>query len=254
MGRPARRTVRRRDGFPMSDLRPASLPKRFYKAVSLGTEANGFSVLLDGKPLRTPGRHPLVVPHERVGTAIATEWDAQTTVIDPATMPLTRLANTVVDGIVENPAPVRDELKRYAETDLLFYRADAPERLVSRQAERWDPVLRWAETQLGGLFQTATGVMHVAQPTETLAAVGSRLDREIDPFVLAGLHQMTTLTGSLILALAVRDRHLEAEEAWALAHLDEDWNIEQWGVDDEASARRGRRFSDMRAAALMGGR
>lgn len=237
----------------MSDARTATLPKRFYTTASLAREGDGFSIQLDGRPLRTPGRRPLVVGHEALGAAIVAEWNAQGTQIDPATMPVTRLSNTVVDGIAENPAPVREELKRYAETDQLFYRADAPERLVARQSARWDPVLRWAETRIGGLFQTAVGVMHVEQPPETLAAVASHLDGEGDPFVLAGLHQMTTLTGSLILALGVRERHLGIEDAWDLAHLDEDWNIEQWGADDEAKARRAARFEDMRAAALMAG-
>lgn len=238
----------------MSDGRTAGLPKRFYTTASLGRDGDGFSIRLDDRPLRTPGRRPLVLRSETLGRAIVAEWDAQETEIDPATMPVTRLANTVVDGIVDDPAPVREELKRYAETDLLFYRAEGPERLAARQVAGWDPVLRWAETRIGGLFQTATGVMHVGQPQATLAAMAVHLDREADPFVLAGLHQMTTLTGSLLLALGVREGHLRVEDAWALAHLDEDWNIEQWGADDEASARRDRRFGDMRAAALMAGR
>ncbi len=235
----------------MSDNRRTELPKRFYTTVSVEPDAGGHGVRLDGRAVRTPGRRALVVPSASVAQAIAAEWDRQGQRIDPATMPVTRLVNTTIDGILDDPSAVRAELKRYAETDLLFYRADAPEALVARQAENWDPVLRWAEAHVGGLFLTATGVMHVAQPAKTLAAVGRRLDREDDAFVLAALHQMTTLTGSLLLAVAVREGRLEAGTAWALAHVDEDWNIEQWGADEEAAARREARWQDMNAAAQL---
>lgn len=235
----------------MSDIRANELPKKFYSAATVEPEEGGHGVRLDGRPLRTPGRRALVVPHLNVASSIAAEWQGQGERIDPATMPVTRLVNTVIDGVLDDPSAVRAELRQYAETDLLFYRADAPDALVLRQTERWDPVLRWAETHAGGLFLTTSGVMHVAQPAETLAAMGRRLDREKDAFALAALHQMTTLTGSLLLALAVRERHLDPAEAWTLAHLDEDWNIEQWGADAEAEARRTARWADMRAAAEL---
>ncbi|WP_185985159.1 ATP12 family chaperone protein [Aureimonas mangrovi] len=231
-----------------------SLPKRFYKTVSVQPEGEAHAVLLDGRPLKTPGRRSLTLPSAAAAEAVAEEWRGQGERIDPATMPVTRLANTIVDAIADDPSAVREDLKRYAETDLLFYRADGPERLVERQSREWDPVLRWAEERVGALFLTGAGVMHIAQPPESVAAVAALLEARTSGFEIAALHQMTTLTGSLILSLAVIEARLDDVEAWRLAHLDEDWNIEQWGEDAEASARRAARFADMRAAALIAAR
>ncbi|WP_062016748.1 ATP12 family chaperone protein [Aureimonas sp. AU4] len=239
--------------MPDMPARP-ELPKRFYTAVEIAEDAAGFSVRLDGRPVRTPARAPLALPTREAAEGVAEEWRSQRDVIDPGTMPITRLANTVIDGVVSNPDPIRQDLARYAETDLLAYRADGPDRLVRRQAEQWDPIVRWAEEEVAALFATGQGVMYVAQPPETVAALRARLDRETDPFRLGALHQATTLTGSLILALALASGRLDAAAAWSLAHVDEDWNIEQWGEDDEARARRDARFADMRAAALLLGR
>lgn len=227
------------------------LPKRFYTSVAISETPAGLAVTLDGRPVKTPARRPLTVPAKPVAEAIAAEWQAQGERIDPATMPATRLANTIIDGVVDNPAPVRADLARFAETDMLFYRAGEPERLVERQRQRWDPVLAWAEERLGARFLLAEGVMHVAQPENSLAAVRDHLEGFSDGFSVAALHQATTLTGSVLLALALADGRLTLEEAWSLAHLDEDWNIEQWGADDEAMALRARRFEEMQAAALM---
>ncbi len=229
-------------------IQKPELPKRFYKDVTIETGASGFEVRLDGRPVRTPARTLLALSSQRVADAVAAEWAAQGTHIDPATMPVTRLANTVLDGVAKDPGATRDDLGRYAETDLIAYRADAPERLVARQAEAWDPLVAWVEERFGVRLAVASGVMHVAQETATLEALRARLHEEADPFRLAAIHQMTTLTGSLILALAVADGRLDAAEAWRLAHVDEDWNISLWGEDDEASARREARFADMRAA------
>lgn len=227
------------------------LPARFYKEATVTSVDGGFSVALDGRSVKTPGRNALRVPTADLAERIADEWRAQGERIDPATMPVTRLANTIVDGVVANPQPVRDDLYRYAETDLLAYRADAPDRLVARQKERWDPVLAWLEGEIGALFAVGAGVIYVAQPTETLNILRNRVAQETDPYRLAALHQITTLTGSLVLALATASRRLSASEAWELAHLDEDWNIELWGEDAEASERRASRFEDMQAAALF---
>jgi chaperone required for assembly of F1-ATPase len=230
------------------------LPKRFYASVDIADEPNGFAVRLDGRPVRTPARSPLTLPTRLAAEGVADEWRSQRDVIDPATMPLTRLSNTIIDGIMPNPEPIRQDLARYAETDLLAYRADGPDRLVQRQAERWDPVVRWVEEEIAALFAVGQGVIYVAQPPETVAALRARLERETDPFRLGALHQATTLTGSLMLALALAAGRLDAATAWSLAHIDEDWNIEQWGEDEEANARRTARFADMRAAALLLGR
>ncbi|MBP0615325.1 ATP12 family chaperone protein [Jiella mangrovi] len=227
------------------------LPKRFYKAVAVTETPQGFAVSLDGRPVKTPARKPLAVPTKPAADAIAAEWEAQSERIDPASMPVTRLANTVIDGILDDPEPVRAEIARFAETDMMFYRAGEPERLVERQRERWDPILAWAEERLGARFTLAEGVMHVAQPDASLAVVRAHLQGFADGFSVAALHQMTTLTGSALLAMAIADGRLSAEEAWALAHLDEDWNVEQWGADDEAMARRDARWQEMQAAAVM---
>ena len=230
--------------------RPA-LPKRFYKAVTVQPVEGGFSVLLDGRPVKTPGRRPLTVPHEVAAEALRDEWDAQAEHIDPATMPMTRLANTVIEAIAADPMPVRDDIARFIETDLLFYRAAAPERLAERQNALWNPVLEWAEEAFGGRFVLVEGVMHVAQPQASLDGFRKRLTAMTDPFQIAALHQVTTLTGSALLAMAVSEGRLQADEAWRLAHLDEDWTIEHWGADEEAMARRAARWDEMRVAALL---
>lgn len=236
----------------MSDAptRP-ELPKRFYTSVDVVPGPDGYAVQLDGRGVRTPARAHLTIPSETVAQAVAGEWRAQERVIDPATMPVTRLVNTVIDGVAPNPEPIRRDLERYAETDLLAYRAEGPDRLVQRQSERWDPIVRWAEGEVAALFAVGQGVMFVAQPPETVDALRRRLNAERDPFRVAALHQATTLTGSLLLALALAGGRLDAAAAWSLAHLDEDWNIELWGEDEEARARRDARFADMQAAALL---
>lgn len=234
----------------MSDLpkRP-DLPKRFYSAVDIVEAEGGYTVRLDGRSVKTPARRPLLVPVEAVATSMAAEWEAQGERIDPATMPMTRLVNTVIDGIAETAGETRADLARYVETDLLFYRVDGPERLVERQRTVWDPILKGAESSLGRRFLLGEGVMHVAQPPESLAAFRHRIEAVSDPFAIAALHQITTLTGSALIALAILEGRLDAHSAWAAAHLDEDWNIELWGADEEASARRAARFEDMRIAA-----
>lgn len=225
------------------------LPKRFYREVGHAEEEGGHVVRLDGKTARTPGRAALTLPSARLAELVAAEFAAQGEVIDPATMPLTRLANTVVDGVRHAPDAVLEEVLRYAGSDLLCYRADSPEGLVARQAAAWDPVLDWVKAETGARFILSEGVMHVAQPREALALVGNHLARRAEPFRLAALHVMTTLTGSALLALAVEGGRLSAEEAWAAAHVDEDWNIAHWGEDSEAAARRAFRWRDMQAAA-----
>lgn len=240
----------------MSEIRIPSqpeLPKRFYAEASVAEADGGHAVLLDGRSVKTPSRRLLVLPTAGLAGGIAAEWQAQRERIDPATMPLTRLANTVIDAVAADPVPVRDDMAKFAETDLLFYRADAPERLVALQRRHWDPILAWAEDLLGSRFLLAEGVMHVAQPPATVAAFRVRLATEADPFRIAALHQMTTLTGSAIIALAVAEAGIDLDAAWAAAHVDEDWNIERWGADAEAASRRARRFAEMRAAATVVG-
>ncbi|GGA80941.1 ATPase [Brucella endophytica] len=227
------------------------LPKRFYSAVTVEELEGGYGVHLDGKPVRTPGRRALILPTRAVAQIVADEFARQEKVINPAKMPATRLANTAVDGIAEDPQAVIEDLLRFANSDMLFYRAEGPEALVKRQAERWDPLLDWASSALGAHFILAEGVMPVAQPREALAAFGVHVNGVRDPVALAALHTMTTLTGSAILALAIAKGQIGAKEGWDIAHLDEDWTVEHWGEDAEAQARRVRREEEMMAAAAM---
>ena len=238
----------------MSDYRKAAqpeLPKRFYKDATVVASDGGFAVLLDGRPVKTPARRSLSLPRRDVAEVVAAEWNGQGERIDPATMPATRLANTVIDGIADDPIAVRDDLACFVETDLLYYRAGMPEPLVERQRRYWDPILRRAEERLGARFVLGEGVMHVAQPKATLESARSLIGRETDPFRIAALHQITTLTGSALIALDIAAGGLDLDLAWDAAHVDEDWNREQWGADEEADSRRASRHADMRAAVAM---
>lgn len=229
-----------------------SLPKRFYKAVSVAPVDNGFAVHLDGRPSRTPGRAVLALPTEPLARIAAAEYDAQTDVIDPVTMPVLRIANTAIDGVSRQSDAVLEDILRFASSDLLCYRADAPERLVAKQNELWDPVLDWAAEAIGARMALAEGVMHVAQPPAAMTALSIYLrQRQAGPFWLTAVHLMTSLTGSALLALAVETNRLSPEEAWRAAHVDEDWQIEHWGQDSEAVARRNVRWRDMAAAASV---
>jgi chaperone required for assembly of F1-ATPase len=227
-------------------------PKRFYRAVAVDGVAPAFRVRLDGKTVRTPARHELALPSRALALALAAEWEAQREHIDPATMPLTRLVNSALDGVTGREAEVRAEIAKYAASDLLCYRASAPheQELARRQAAAWDPVLAWAQEELDVHLSVGQGVVPVVQPQAATAAIEGALGR-LDAFALAAHHVMTTLTGSALLALAHAGGRLTAEEAWAAAHVDEDWQISQWGEDAEAKARRDRRWIEMQAASRL---
>jgi chaperone required for assembly of F1-ATPase len=224
--------------------------RRFYERVEMSPEEGGFALRLDGKRAMTPGRKPLVVP-EGLRAAVEAEWAGQGEFVDPPSMPATRLANSALDGVAARPQAVRDGILAYAGSDLLCYRAGEPEGLVARQSRAWDPLLAWAEKRLGARFVRAEGVVHAAQPEPTVAAVSAALAAIDDPFRLAGLHLATTLTGSAIIALALGEGAVSADRAWEAAHVDEDWNIAQWGADAEAMRRRELRRADFDAAALL---
>ena len=230
-----------------------NLPKRFWTEVSVAAVDDGFRILLDGKPVKTPGRRELRLPSAAVAEGVAAEWRAQETHLDPAAMPMTRLANSVVDWVSGALAEVAADAVKYAGTDLLCYRAEGPERLVARQTESWDPLLDWIEETHGARLLVAEGIVHVAQDRDALSALRAVVDR-LDAWRLAGLHVLTTLTGSFVLALAVVEGRLDRSTAWSLAHLDEDWNRELWGPDAEAEARLAHRRIDFDAAALLAGR
>jgi len=223
--------------------------KRFYAKAGVVDAADGFAVTLDDKPIRTPSGRQVVAPTPDIADAIAAEWDAQKEIIDPLTMPLTRFANSVVDAVVDRVDPVAEDVAKFFGSDLLFYRAGHPEALVAREARHWDPVLFWAAEALSAHFILAEGIVHVRQPDSAVAAARAALPD--DPWSIAALHVVTTLTGSALLALALLRGVLDQDQVWAAAHVDEDWNIEQWGVDEEVAARRAARLVDFRAAASI---
>jgi chaperone required for assembly of F1-ATPase len=227
-------------------LRPP-LPKKFYKTVTVAADVGQFAIQLDGRGVRTPKKLKLALPTSTLAEAIAGEWRAQTVLIDPATMPLTKIANTVIDGIIGNPSETADEITRFSGSDLLCYRVDAPAALAERQAKVWSGVVERTELRLGVKFRATTGLMPITQAPATLTTVAQRLSA-CDAYQLAAAHIITTLTGSAILALARLDGDISAVDAWAAAHIDEDYQIELWGADDEATNRRAFRWTEMQAA------
>jgi chaperone required for assembly of F1-ATPase len=220
--------------------------KRFYQQVGVTEGDGGFAVTLDGKPLKTPSGRTVVVPARAIADAIAEEWRAQQETIDPLTMPLTRFANSVVESVVDRIQLVRDDVAKYLQSDLLFYRAGYPQALVAKEARHWDPVLFWAADALGAHFILGEGIMHVRQPDTAIEAARSALPD--DPWPVAAVHVVTTLTGSALLALALTHGARDPDQVWDAAHVDEDWNRDQWGVDEEVAARRAVREVDFRAA------
>ena len=226
------------------------LPRCFYQTAGVAPHDHGFAVTLDGKTARTPGRNPLAVAQRPVAEAMAAEWAAQGDLIDPRTMPLTRIANSAIDRVSREMEPVRAEIVKYAGNDLVCYRAEGPDSLVAGEEAAWAPVLAWAREALDARFVLVQGIVASPQPEETLAAVAAAL-ANLDPLRLAAVHVVTTLTGSALIALAVLRGALTAEEAWAAAHVDEDWQMTQWGSDEVALARRAARWREMEAAALI---
>lgn len=227
------------------------LPKRFYATAGVGgDEGPPHPVLLDGRPVRTPKKQVLALPVRALAEAVAAEWAGQRGEIDPATMPLTRLVNTTLDGVIGQEDALRSDIAAYAMSDLLCYRAVGPADLVRRQAALWDPVLQWAEGRLGCRWVMAHGVMPVAQPEAVRGSVLGLLASH-DAFRLAALHVITTLTGSALLTLALAEGRLDDEQVWAAAHVDEDFQIDAWGADGEAEARRAARRAEMTAASRL---
>jgi chaperone required for assembly of F1-ATPase len=223
--------------------------KRFYANAGVGETDGGFTVTLDGKPTKTPSGRAVIVPVRSLAETIAAEWNAQGEFVEPLTMPVTRFANSVVQGVVENAQAVVDDVAKYFASDLLFYRAGFPEGLVAREATHWDPVLFWARDALGAHFILAEGVMHVRQPESAIAAARGALPT--DPWAIAALHLITTLTGSALLSLALFHGAIDPDQAWAAAHVDEDWNAEKWGVDEEVASRRAAKLVDFNAVAAV---
>ena len=218
--------------------------KRFWKDVTI--EAGG-GIALDGKPVRTPGRVPLALPFPVLAEAIADEWRAVEGEIDPRAMPLTGLANAVIDRIAPDPAPFAAELAKFGESDLLCYRAAEPPALVERQTVLWDPMLAWARTRYDVHFAVTTGILHRPQPPATVTRLSEAVAAR-SPWELASLAPIVTISGSLVAALALLERAIDEEALWAASELDEEWQAEQWGRDDLSLAARDGRRRDIAAA------
>ncbi|HTT97766.1 MAG TPA: ATP12 family protein [Rhizomicrobium sp.] len=219
--------------------------KRFYKSVSVG---DGNAVLLDGRPLKTPRGAALDLPAHTLAEAIAEEWRAQGDEIDAQSMPLTKLANTAIDGVTPRREEVVAEIAGFAKHDHLCYRTDAPAELVRRQSEAWDPLLDWAAERYGAPLIPAKGITSVAQPETSIAALRKAVEA-LDPFALSALHVIASICGSLVLGLAVIDKRVSAEEAFALSQIDERFQAEKWGLDSEAEARAKRLEQELATAA-----
>ncbi len=231
-------------------MKPA-LPKRFYKEAGVEERDGLFHLTLDGRIAKTPSKQALAVPSRGLAEAMAEEWREQGGEIDPSTMPVTRIVNSAIDGVAQRQAEVLEDLVRYAGTDLIYYRAGEPERLALSQEAAWRPVLDWARDVHEARFTLSEGVMHVTQPEEAIAAIRRAIEEIRSPFALAALHVMTTLSGSVLIALAHAAGHLDVEEAWAAAHVDELYQESVWGEDYEAMERRRRREADFKAASQV---
>jgi len=208
--------------------------KRFWTEASISEVDGGYAVLLDGRGVKKTKKTSLVVPTAALATAIAEEWDAQEGTIDPTSMPFTRSANAAIDKVTQQFDEVVNLLAEYGETDLLCYRADAPIELKQRQAEAWDPLLEWAHAEFGAKLSTATGVMFLEQPAASLDPLKSAL-LDQSAFQLTATYDLVSISGSLILGLAVCKDKISAQQAWDLSRIDELWQIEQWGEDEEAT-------------------
>lgn len=226
-----------------------ALRRRFYKTAAVRETAGAFAVELDGRPVRTPARRPLAFPTLPLAQLAAAEWQAQEGFIDPARMPLARLANSIIDGVAQALPQVADDIAKYLASDLLFYRAEGPERLVARQSARWDPILDWARDTHGARFILAQGIVFATQPDAAIAAMRRLIPA--GPWRLGAAHVITTLTGSALIALALAAQAITADDAWAAAHVDEDWNQELWGHDELALARRALRRAEFDAAVCV---
>ena len=221
--------------------------KRFYAEVSVAAAADGHAVLLDGRGIKTPQRAPLALPVRALADAIAAEWAAQGEDILPARMPLTGLANAAIDVIGPDPAIMRGQLGGYAETDALTYRGE-DSRLLARQVLEWNPLLDWAERRWGVHFTLTSGIVHIAQPAETVSALRSAVDA-LDAWRLAALSPLTTLGGSLVVALGVEAGEIDARVGWGAVTLEERFQEEQWGSDADAIKARAAKEADWLAAA-----
>ena len=222
--------------------------KRFYREVAVRRAEGGSGVRLDGRPIKTPAKAALLLPTAALAEAIAGEWRAQKQDIDPLAMPLTRLANTAIDRVAPRRAEVIEEILAYGGSDLVCYRVERPAELAARQCAVWQPLLDWLAAQHGARLETLFGVTHQAQPQAALDALGRAVDCFAD-MELAALHSATSASGSLVVALALAARRIDAEAAFTASQLEEAFQAERWGEDEEAEQRQAELRADLAAAA-----
>lgn len=238
----------RNDGYGRAQhLNKVELPKRFYKQVGVGTAPGGFAVTLDGRSPRTPGQTPVVVPQQALAEAMAEEWAAQGEFIDPKVMPIVRLVNSAIEAGEARLQALRDEIVKYAGNDLLLYRADTPRELVAEQERVWDAALVRVARHFDVAFRPTIGIVHQPQPAPTLERLGESL-AETSLIEIVALNSLTGITGSGLLSIALREKLMTADEVWAAAHVDEDYNVRLWGEVEEATERRTKRRLDFDAA------
>jgi chaperone required for assembly of F1-ATPase len=238
----------RNDGYGRAQhLNKVELPKRFYKEVGVGTTPGGFAVTLDGRSPRTPSQTPVVVPQQALAAAMAEEWAAQGEFIDPKIMPIVRLVNSAVEAGEERLGALRDEIVKYAGSDLLLYRADSPRELVADQERVWDAALVKIARHFNIGFQPTIGITHQPQPAPTLDRLSESLS-ETSLIEIVALNSLTGITGSGLLSIALREHLMTPEEVWTAAHVDEDYNVRLWGEVEEATERRVKRRLDFDAA------
>ncbi|MDS9466389.1 ATP12 family protein [Paracoccus sp. MBLB3053] len=224
--------------------------RRFWKSASVREAEGGWEVTLDGRPVRTPGKLSLILPTAALAEAIAAEWDAQEDVIDPNTMPLTRAANSAVERVAQQFEAVASMLAEYGGTDLLSYRAEAPEDLIRAQAEGWDPLIDWAATHLKAPLRITHGIVPVPQEESSLLKLKAEVVA-LDAFGLTALHDLVTLPGSLVLGLAVIHGRIDADASHALSRIDEEYQAQSWGRDEEADEAAAARLVQMRNAQMF---
>lgn len=210
-------------------------PKRFWKTATVVAEDDGFAIALDNRRVKTPAKQPLILPTEGLANLIAAEWEAQQGLVNPETMPTTRMANSAIDKVIPQYDEVAGLLAAYGDTDHLCYRATWPPALIARQEAEWDPVLDWAADALNARLNTTRGVVHVAQDPGTLTRLHNHV-ADLGHFRLAAFHDLVSMSGSLVLAFATARQHISPDQAWTLSRIDESWQIEQWGEDEDAAA------------------
>ncbi len=210
-------------------------PKRFWKTAYVVAEADGFAIHLDTRKVKTPAKQPLLLPTKELADLIAAEWDAQTGLVNPETMPHTRMANSAIDKVLPQYDEVADLLTAYGETDHLCYRAAGPPALIARQHTGWDPLLDWSAETLHAALNVTTGVVAIPQDSAAIATLRAHV-QDLGQFRLAAFHDLVSISGSLVLAFAVARGRLTADEGWQLSRIDEDWQIELWGTDEDAAA------------------